>query len=176
MDYSRIRKNICDVIKEEQVKLGYRKESIRLYYPLLSLNRFLGADYTVDEMQKELEAFAVTQISELGQIQISHKKDRFCIFLPEQATEWVYEHTEHSGFLYDFIETISRHFITIDEIVSQFRKYSEHVHFEKVQGEDFDYVIYFEDGEPDDYRYCLTDEHCHFIYHRFTVEDYQDLL
>ena len=35
MDFARLEKNIIDVIKEEQAKLGYRKEKIRLYYPCL---------------------------------------------------------------------------------------------------------------------------------------------
>jgi hypothetical protein len=39
---------------------------------------------------------------------------------------------------------------------------------------EFDYLVYFEDGVPDDYRYCITDEGCHLIYHRFTPEDYED--
>ena len=34
--------------------------------------------------------------------------------------------------------------------------------------------IKFKNGVPDDYRYCLTDEGCHIIYHRFTAEDYFD--
>ena len=42
MDFSRLEKSIMDVIKEEQAKLGYRKEKIRLYYPLSSLNHFFG--------------------------------------------------------------------------------------------------------------------------------------
>ena len=34
MTYHRLENSIIDVIKEEQAKLGYRKEEIRLYYPL----------------------------------------------------------------------------------------------------------------------------------------------
>ena len=44
MDYSRLEKGIMDFIQEEQVKLGYRKEKIRLYYPLSSLKHFLGEE------------------------------------------------------------------------------------------------------------------------------------
>lgn len=176
MGYCKIKKNICDVIKEQQVKLGYRKETIRLYYPLLSLNRFLNTKYGVNEMQTELENFAKTELQEFGEVQVTHNKDRFCFYLPEEASEWVNTHTEQSGFLYDFIDIISRHHITIEEIVAEFEKYSDYVHFEEIVDNEFDYVIYFEDGKPDSYRYCLTDEGCHFIYHRFTEEDYQDFL
>ena len=34
MGYERLEKSLTDTIKEEQAKLGFRKEAIRLYYPL----------------------------------------------------------------------------------------------------------------------------------------------
>ena len=34
MRFEKLEQNIIDMIKEEQAKLGYRKESIRLYYPV----------------------------------------------------------------------------------------------------------------------------------------------
>ena len=40
MGYERLEKSLTDTIKEEQAKLGFRKEAIRLYYPLSSLNHF----------------------------------------------------------------------------------------------------------------------------------------
>jgi hypothetical protein len=76
--------------------------------------------------------------------------------------------------LYDFIETVSKHGVSIEEVIAQFRRYSEHVHVERVSNGDFDYLVYFEDGQPDSFRYCLTQEGSHVIYHRFTVEDYKD--
>ena len=44
MGFKRLEKNLIDIIKEEQAKLGFRKEEIRLYYPLISLNHFFEAD------------------------------------------------------------------------------------------------------------------------------------
>ena len=44
MDFSRLEKNISDVIKEQQAKLGYMREKVRLYYPLNSLNHFFGTE------------------------------------------------------------------------------------------------------------------------------------
>ena len=41
MGYERLEKSLIDLVKEEQAKLGYRKEMIRLYYPLSSLNHFM---------------------------------------------------------------------------------------------------------------------------------------
>lgn len=44
MGYERLKKSLIDLVKEEQAKLGYRKEMIRLYYPLSSLNHFMEAN------------------------------------------------------------------------------------------------------------------------------------
>ena len=37
MGYDKLERNLIDIIKEEQAKLGFFKEDIRLYYPLSSL-------------------------------------------------------------------------------------------------------------------------------------------
>ena len=57
MDFSRLEKSIMDVIKEEQAKLGYRKEKIRLYYPLSSLNHFFQVEGDVTGMLEKLNWF-----------------------------------------------------------------------------------------------------------------------
>ena len=50
-----------DVIKEEQAKLGYRKEKIRLYYPLSSLNHFFQVEGDVTGMLEKLNWFRSIQ-------------------------------------------------------------------------------------------------------------------
>lgn len=174
MDFSKLEKNIFDVIKEEQVKLGYREERIQLYYPLQTLNRFLHTDLSAKEMIESLDAFADTVADKLGNIEIAHEKERFCFCLPPEASAYIHQNTSSTGFLYDFIETVSKHGVSMEEVIHQFKKYSEHVHIEKTKHKEFDYLVYFEDGIPDEFRYCLTDEGCHIIYHRFTIEDYED--
>ena len=52
--YQKLMDNLCDIVAEEQAKLGYMKEPIRLYYPLSSLNHFFGGDASADEMQEKL--------------------------------------------------------------------------------------------------------------------------
>ena len=44
--YQKLMDNLCDIVAEEQAKLGYMKEPIRLYYPLSSLNHFFGGMFT----------------------------------------------------------------------------------------------------------------------------------
>lgn len=176
MEYSKLEKNIIDVLKEEQIKLGYRSETVRLYYPLQSLNRLLKTNHGIDEMQTELELFSQSVINKLGPIEISNENERFCFLLPPQASDFVHKHMSNSEFIYDFVNTVSKHGATIEEVLKQFYKYSNNVHVEKVTHGEFDYLVYFEDGNPDEFRYCITDEGCHMIYHRFTVDDYNDFL
>ena len=38
MTFEKLEKNLMDVVLEEQAKLGFRREKIRLYYPLSTLN------------------------------------------------------------------------------------------------------------------------------------------
>ena len=52
MYFDRLEKNLIDIIKEEQAKLGFRKEAIRLYYPLSSLNHFFEAEDSEAEMSR----------------------------------------------------------------------------------------------------------------------------
>ena len=40
--YAKLEKNLVDIIEEQQIKLGYCREDVRLYYPLSSLNHFFG--------------------------------------------------------------------------------------------------------------------------------------
>ena len=54
MGYERLEKSLIDLVKEE---LGYRKEMIRLYYPLSSLNHFMETNADSEEMQELLADF-----------------------------------------------------------------------------------------------------------------------
>ena len=62
---------------------------------------------------------------------------------------------------------------TMEELLAQFHKHSDHVRVEELHNGEFDWLIEFEDGEPDEYRYCIADEGGHLTYHRFTREDYE---
>ena len=176
MDFEKLKQNMIDMIAEQQIKLGYRKETVHLYYPLLSLNRILSSSLTTEEMRSVLSEFC-SYVEELfGKVHFSDIQDRFCFDLPPETGLYVHEHLDDRSFLSDFIQTIGSHDCSLDELLQVFHRYSDSVHFEKMDHNEFDYVIYFEDGIPDDYRYCITDEGCHLIYHRFTLDDYEDFL
>lgn len=174
-DFSELEKNIVGVISEQQIKLGYRSEVVRLYYPLESLNRLLKTEDTFMMMLDHLEQFCEFVRQRLGSLEISSDGERFCLAVPPQGSDYIHDCAEKNGFLTELINTIRIHGCTLDNVVKVFRKYSSHVHAERVDNGEFDYLLYFEDGEPDDYRYCLTMEGEHLIYHRYTKSDYESL-
>lgn len=174
MNFQKLEKNIMDMILEEQLKLGYRRETIRLYYPLLSLNRLLETDNDPEQMLKTLDSFSDYTEARLGRIQASHRNERFCLAVPAQGCKYVHTNMGDTSFIRDFIHTISRHGVTMKEVLQQFYNHSDNVHVEKLENGEFDYLVYFIDGIPDDFWYCLTEECHHIIYHRFTAEDYKD--
>lgn len=174
MDFSRLKNNIIDVIYENQIKLGYRSESMHLFYPLNSLNNFLDTSLDSEGMSNLLTIFCNETANEFGNVEISYKNDRFCFRFPPLTSEYVHKNYNDGGFLSDFINTVSKHNIKIEDIITVFYKYSDDISIEKTTG-DFDYLVYFTNGLPNDYRYCFTIEEHHIIYHRFTIQDYNDL-
>lgn len=175
MDYDRLLKNILDVIEEEQVKLGYRSERIRLYYPLRSLNRFLGSRLHAEEMLSALEGFRREKRPILGDVDISCEGKRFCFDIPPEGADYVHAHLAPDAFIVELVGAVASHGTSIQDVLDIFRRHGR-LHVEKMEGEDFDMLAYFEDGVPDTFRYCLTDEGGHVIYHRYTEDDYKDIM
>ena len=56
MTFEKLEKNLMDVVLEEQAKLGFRREKIRLYYPLSTLNHLLGTQDTAEHWQDSRRA------------------------------------------------------------------------------------------------------------------------
>lgn len=175
MNSERLISNIIDVLKEQQIKLGFMKERVRLYYMLSSLNNLLGTKLDCINMQNKLDEIMSENSDVFAETEISFNDERFCFNFPESVSVYVHENTDNTGFIYDFINTVARHGVVIDDVIAEFRKYSDNVHVETMNDEEFDYLVYFEDGIPDSYRYCLKDEGHHMIYHRFTLEDYKEM-
>lgn len=176
MNYEMLEKVICDTIKEEQIKLGYEKETIRLYYPMSSLTNILEEEITDPlRLTEILTTFIELVEPRLGKIEISHKEERFCILIPQEGAAYVHDHFQDNPFLVDFIEMVRQHDCTLEQLLKVFHQYSEHVVCEKSKNEEFDYVIYFDEDTGDDYRYCIKFEHGHVIYHRFLKQDFQNL-
>lgn len=202
LDYSNLERSLIDVIKEEQAKLGYYREDIRLYYPLSSLNHFLGTDVNADKMQKILEGTGenvdetrdivegkeagsataepivagmnATLSDKLGMVEVSHRGDRFCFHILPEGVEYVHENTKENEFIRELVNLVAKHGCTIDQIYELFTAHSDRVGREKMDNGEFDERIWFEDDADDPYYYCFKQEGGHMIYHRFLPEDYED--
>lgn len=180
MGYEKFEKNIIDMLIEQQLKLGFMEESVRLYYPLSSLSVLLdkcdtGTDsFTIDAAEAALREFKEEVKDRLGEISFERKKDRFCIVIPKEGGQYVHDHMPEKLFIKDLIELVAHH-CNIEEIIDLFNNNSDAVHIEEVSDNDFKYLIYFEKGIPDDYYYCFNIEGEHVIYHRYTKKDYLDL-
>ena len=173
MGYERLEKSLIDLVKEEQAKLGYRKEMIRLYYPLSSLNHFMETNADSEEMQELLADFPKAAEDIFGEVGITHAKDRFCFALSEKASEYVHENMKPNEFIKELVGLVAKHGCTMEDIEVLFRSHSDKIVAEPMDNGEFDRMIRFEEGE-DKYYYCFKDEGCHIIYHRFLPEDYAD--
>ena len=156
MGYERLEKSLIDLVKEEQAKLGYRKEMIRLYYPLSSLNHFMETNADSEEMQELLADFPKAAEDIFG-----------------EASEYVHENMKPNEFIKELVELVAKHGCTMEDIEVLFRSHSDKIVAEPMDNGEFDRMIRFEEGE-DKYYYCFKDEGCHIIYHRFLPEDYAD--
>lgn len=172
-NYTALENNIIDVIKEEQIKLGYQSETIRLYYPMESINNLLETDYESAELSEVLERFCEFVNPRLGKVTHSNKDKRYCFVIPPSGVTYVHEKVEDNNFLREFINKINEHNSTLDDILKVFHKFSNNVICNPINNGEFDYLIYFKDEYPDSYMYCLKFEHEHVIYHRFTKADYE---
>ena len=174
MGYSKLEKNLIDLMKEEQTKLGYRKEAVRLYYPLSSLNHLFEAEDSVDAMQERLIHFPEDMTAKLGMLTVTHKGDRFCFRIPEEGSEYVHEHMEANEFIKELVEMLWQHGTTMEQIRALFDRHADGVICENIDNGEFDYLLRFPESVGDPYYYCFKNEGCHIIYHRFLPEDYAD--
>ena len=158
---------------EEQAKLGFRKEVIRLYYPVGMLNNLFGTACDAEEMQQALAGFTDFAKERLGEVTITHKKDRFCLLLPEETSIYVHEHKKENEFIHQLVNLIASHETDMEQVKKLFEQQPFPSVVEQTTGGEFDTVIHFTQGD-DRYYYCFKDEGCHIIYHRFLPEDYAD--
>ncbi len=175
MNTEKFIKNITDQVKELQIKLGYVKEVVRLYYPAASLNTLLGLEgKTARELEELLNHEQTLAEGPLGRLEFSARGNRVEVHVPPEGVEYVHDCVETPPFLRDIIGFFQNHHHgTIEEICGIFASYSRDYHCDRMpEGSDFDYAVYFEDSSIDEYCYCIKEEMEHTIYHRFTREDY----
>lgn len=180
MNIDRLIENIMEQIKEAQLKLGYAKEVIRLYFPSASLCRLLQVQCLKgEELLATLKKEKQLDNTLLGAIHFALcKDDRIEVCIAPEGAEYVHNCVPDPPFLASIIELFQKkHDLTIGEICACFARFGKPYVCEKMEpGTDFDYVLYFPEHQPDSWYYCVRTEMGHTIYHRFTREDYHFLI
>lgn len=204
MKKQKLIKNMTDQIKEAQMKLGFVRESIRLYFPWESFMVLLGenleeegsgihsedklfpADGNHSEMEgkkrksrilNELNNSPEFKSSGLGQVSFRESRGRVEVTIPPEGAEYVHREIPDPPFLKAMIRLFGTHHdISVDDICACFARFSPDYVCLEMPDNDFDYVLYFQDEEIDPYYYCIKMEMGHTIYHRFIKEDYEKLV
>jgi len=176
MDTDRLIENIIEQIKEAQIKLGYVKEVIRLYFPAASLSLLLQIpEESAEVLAEQLQKKSSLKDTMLGEMQFSScKGNRVEVCILPQGAEYVHQYVKDPPFLVSIIQLFGEnHHLTIEEICMAFEQFNPNYICQKMdKGMDFDYVLYFPDETPDAWYYCIRMEMGHTIYHRFSKEDY----
>lgn len=157
VNYKRLEKSLTDVIQEAQLKIGYDHHPITLYYPTESVARLLGTpEEDADNTEHALASLSAHTADTLGEIQVTRDDKRFCFHISAEGTQYVHEQLPDPAFLRAFLQVMRGLTVSFDDILAVFHQFSDKVHCEKLEGnEEFDYLVYFEDGTPDSYRYCI---------------------
>lgn len=176
-DYTALKEYLCDMILEEQLKLGYERETIRFYSPSSSIGHVLKlSDRSQPAVLAALEGFSAYAADTLGEVTVSRASGgRICFLIPAAGAEYVHAHGVAHPFLKDLIDCFGRHDVTREQVWELFRHYSESARIIEIKSDEFDDVCYFEDGNPDSYLYCVKFDEGHAFYHRFLKEDFEEL-
>ena len=178
MGKERLEQNLIDQIKEAQLKLGFEEETMRLYYPVASLNLLLGtACETPKEMARKLEELFADGKSALGTMSFRVSAGRIEVSVPPEGARYVHEHMGDVAFLKAIIELFSNpHDKSVEDVKAVFARFGAYICEEMPEGADFDEALHFVDPSVDAYYYCVKQEMGHLIYHRFLKEDYEKLI
>lgn len=176
-DFDRLKEYLCDMILEEQIKLGFEKETIRFYSPCASVAHVLSLDVrSPEEVYRALHMFPDYVRDIFGDIKISRSSgDRICFLIPAQGACYVHENRRENPFLEELIGCFSHHGITAEDVRNLFLRWSEGARCIHIGSTEFDDVFFFDDGVPDHYRYCVKFDEGHAFYHRFLREDFEEL-
>lgn len=175
-DYERLLNYLCDMIAEEQLKLGYAEETIRFYVPCGSIGHVLGlSDRSEESVCRRLAAFGAFAKETLGEVQTGCKGGRICFLIPAKGAKYVHESGKEYPFLKELIACFGRHDIKLSDVRRVFENHAGDVRCIHIGNDEFDDVLYFESGEPDSYYYCVKFDEGHAFYHRFLKADFEEM-
>lgn len=174
MQTAELERNICDTVKEWQIKIGYSEEKMELYYPEDSLMKLVHVS-SEEELKDALTQFITDTKERLGTVAISESDGRFCIEVPKEGTRYIHEHIPDSPFLKAFLKTVVRYDCTLKNIREVFQEFSPDFVEEDQNDSHLGTVFYFRDPSVDPFIYCVSFGAFGAEYHRFTKEDFEEV-
>lgn len=177
MQEDRLIRNIIDQMKEVHLKLGFVKESTRLYFAWETIGHLLDTDCSDHrKLLEDLNKNPVFAEGKLGKLRFRENKGRAEVTIPPEGAVYVNREVPAPPFLSAVIRLFeSHHSPDLEQIRACFAEFGEYVCRPSGNG-DFDYVLYFCNPCVDPYYYCVKMEMGHTIYHRFIKEDYEVLM
>lgn len=167
----KLEKHIADQIKEAQLKLGFVRETMRLYYPLESMLGILDmSGIEAEPLCRQLE-------NAFPDFSFGQHEGRIEICVPPAYVERVHKEMETPVFLAELVDQFQKnHHLTKEQLEQMFARHGDFICEQMPEDADFDFVFYFRDPSVDEYYYCVRMEMGHTIYHRFLKSDYEQLL
>lgn len=182
MHTEHLERHIIDTIKEWQIKIGYKEENMRLYYPDVSLIGMLELPEDTDEseLKKALAVFAEIVSEHLGKIEISNVGDRYCLNVPAEGCKYISEKVQDSELLKRLLEVLNKRENDMAPVRKVFEDYAiEHQGTcveEDHEKDGLGLVFYYTSEEVDPYVYCMEQDDFGITYHRFSRPDYNKLV
>lgn len=174
--YSYLLKNLSDSIFEMMLKLGEKhNSSMCIYYTPDLVAYLLGLSER--EAGLAMKGFKPFAMAELGRLDIEKASDgRIGIRVYSEGIDKIMEINPRKHFLGELIEKIRDRNCSLDEIKNIFEKESSDYTCEKIDDSEFQYVIFFNDKNIDEYKYCFTFDVMGSYYHRLIDYDFDRLV
>lgn len=171
-NFAVLENHIINTIKESQLKIGYTPNSVTLNYPPESVSRMIGAK--ISELPSVLDKFSEYASPRLGRISFSLFEGRYAITVPAEGADYVNKHIKPEPFIEEWINAVKTpgKLSSIEDVLSVFQKHSDSVVCTPADSDEFQYAVYFSDGNPDDFVYCIDSDFGIITYHRFSKDDY----
>lgn len=174
-----LKKHMIDTTKEWQMKIGYMAgNNMELYYPSSSLAMLLGLKETAseEEINTALGEYAEETKDIFGELEVSHKGERYCITIPPQGCAYIAENVPEPEFLKGFLKIVASPDGTLQQVRDYFKDFAKknHAEYREEDGahDDMGRIFYFTDKAVDAYYYCVEVGELGLAYHRFDEESY----
>lgn len=171
IDISPLEKNIIEVIKESQIKLGYTPNDVTLYYPPQSIALMTGTDASQEDFVSAINDYEGEVLKKLsGKV----SEDKIGVTVPAESVLAIHNNVKASDFLVEFINAVKKG-CSMEKAKEIFLKHNKAAVLKEIEDDEFDLLAYFPDGTPDAYKYCIADDLGGISYHRFTNADFEEL-